>query len=426
MFDISSVKNYGKVMTIPKGSVLFMQNDVGEDMYIVLKGRVSVLITSLTGFPVKVAEISEGGFFGEQSVIDGWPRSATIITNEDCSLFQVQKKHFLMLIKLNKEIALSILTSLSERVTLTTGRVQKLGQTVDPLPPELASPTFDTPQENLDRMVLLSKRLRELNETIGGLEKKPEPKKNFITKILPDEHPLFEAVESEQSKEYLITRLLGCPHCGHKFEGEIPAVSRLSVSETTVDQRMIYGDFDILWYANSVCPNCNYSNAYQEFTRFKRLNTKTEEHKGEFANDEQFTGFSPLRTMNEVVLSYYLSIECMMRTPISYMALAKAWHKLYWIYSDYHLFDLQKKAATGALVAYAAYIDANKELALPSDRMQIYVICGELCSFLGDNTQAKLFYTKAIKSSRPSLLNTADKNIYQHAMNRVDKLNNIY
>ena len=83
MTDIALFKQLGKVVHFKENQTVFMQDDEGDNMYIVLKGTFGVYINSFSSFPIRVAEVRQGSFFGEMSVIDGWPRSATIIAEEE-------------------------------------------------------------------------------------------------------------------------------------------------------------------------------------------------------------------------------------------------------------------------------------------------------------------------------------------------------
>jgi CRP-like cAMP-binding protein len=82
MADLSLYRNIGKFKFYKPDEIVFLQNEIGDEMYVVAKGRFGVYINSFTDFPTKVAGITEDGFFGEMSAIDGWMRSATVISEE--------------------------------------------------------------------------------------------------------------------------------------------------------------------------------------------------------------------------------------------------------------------------------------------------------------------------------------------------------
>lgn len=55
----------------------------GDSMYIVLQGSIGVYLTDLDGRQTEVSRIESGGFFGEMSIFDKMPRSASCIALED-------------------------------------------------------------------------------------------------------------------------------------------------------------------------------------------------------------------------------------------------------------------------------------------------------------------------------------------------------
>jgi putative ABC transport system ATP-binding protein len=57
--------------------VIIRQGDIADDMYIIVKGRVDVLLEQ-GGEEVKVASLSSGQYFGEIGVLQGGRRTATV------------------------------------------------------------------------------------------------------------------------------------------------------------------------------------------------------------------------------------------------------------------------------------------------------------------------------------------------------------
>jgi CRP/FNR family transcriptional regulator, cyclic AMP receptor protein len=57
-----------------------------------------------------------GDFFGEMALIDGGPRSATIIAASDVRVMMLQRQTFLKALKQNPQIGLAIMETLAERV----------------------------------------------------------------------------------------------------------------------------------------------------------------------------------------------------------------------------------------------------------------------------------------------------------------------
>ena len=61
-----------------KGETIFSQGDAGDTVYIVRQGRVQAFITSDQGESIVVGENENGDVFGEISLLDGGPRTASV------------------------------------------------------------------------------------------------------------------------------------------------------------------------------------------------------------------------------------------------------------------------------------------------------------------------------------------------------------
>ena len=79
---------------LPRGYVLCYQGEPSDSFYIVISGRLQVLIRSGAGESRQVGEVSQGESVGEMGVFTGVPRSATIIASRDSELVRFSKADF--------------------------------------------------------------------------------------------------------------------------------------------------------------------------------------------------------------------------------------------------------------------------------------------------------------------------------------------
>ena len=77
--DIDVLKNCGTVKTFEQGQILCQEGEIGHSMYILLMGEVEISINSFSDNPQSLGCMPEGSFFGEMSLLEDKPRSATII-----------------------------------------------------------------------------------------------------------------------------------------------------------------------------------------------------------------------------------------------------------------------------------------------------------------------------------------------------------
>jgi CRP/FNR family cyclic AMP-dependent transcriptional regulator len=101
--------------TFPKGTVLFREGDPGREMYVVQAGRVH--ITKRAGEVEKLlAVLGQGEFFGEMSILNNKPRSASATVAEDARLLVIDPKTFDVMLRGNAEVALRMIKKLADRL----------------------------------------------------------------------------------------------------------------------------------------------------------------------------------------------------------------------------------------------------------------------------------------------------------------------
>lgn len=103
------------VETFPGGQTIFRAGDPGNLMYVVLKGEVEVSLNN------KVIEtLAPGELFGEMSLVDQRPRSATAIAKCDCVLAPIGERRFLFLVQETPYFALHVMSLMAERLRRRT------------------------------------------------------------------------------------------------------------------------------------------------------------------------------------------------------------------------------------------------------------------------------------------------------------------
>ncbi len=97
------------------GDNIFEENSIGKEMYIILTGKVKV--TKERGdVETTLATLEEGDFFGEMSLFDNNPRSATVMALGDVKLLEINQKNFLKKISRDPSLAFRMLEKMSQRI----------------------------------------------------------------------------------------------------------------------------------------------------------------------------------------------------------------------------------------------------------------------------------------------------------------------
>jgi len=114
------------------GDVVFSEGDAGDAWYVLHRGAVEVLKHGATG-EKKITELGPQACFGEISILDGSPRSATIRASKDSVVLRIPRDAFGDLLDDDHLVAYKLLYQmailLAERQRTTTLRLSELLQT---------------------------------------------------------------------------------------------------------------------------------------------------------------------------------------------------------------------------------------------------------------------------------------------------------
>ncbi|MBA2939316.1 Crp/Fnr family transcriptional regulator [Paenibacillus sp. CGMCC 1.16610] len=107
-------------------TVLFSEKEIGNVFYMVVSGSVKIFTTGSSGEEKILSICKSGESFGELSLIDGKPRSASAQTLENCVLLSMTAQNFLELLRNHFDITLVIMQELSNRLRDTNQQVYDL------------------------------------------------------------------------------------------------------------------------------------------------------------------------------------------------------------------------------------------------------------------------------------------------------------
>ena len=100
-----------------KGAKIIEEGTLSDCAYIIESGRVQVSKTMSNGEEQVIGILEENDIFGEMSLIDSLPRSATVLALEDCTISVMTPEIFNSLSKHSPEALMPILKILASRLT---------------------------------------------------------------------------------------------------------------------------------------------------------------------------------------------------------------------------------------------------------------------------------------------------------------------
>ncbi len=104
-------KNEDDPLVLEDGAKVIEESDSSDLLYVVLDGAVEILVH---GKPVETVEA--GGLFGEMSLIDSKPASASAVVKGSAKLAVVDKKRFTFLVQQHPTFALDLMKEMSRRL----------------------------------------------------------------------------------------------------------------------------------------------------------------------------------------------------------------------------------------------------------------------------------------------------------------------
>src|SRR6266446_9971836 len=109
--ELRRVAELSRIVEAPVGTVITQIGEPGDSFFVIIDGMVEVRTPVGAG-----SQLQPGDFFGEMSLLDGEPRSATIVAATDLRLLIVDRSHFWRLLDETPDLIRRILTILSRRV----------------------------------------------------------------------------------------------------------------------------------------------------------------------------------------------------------------------------------------------------------------------------------------------------------------------
>jgi CRP-like cAMP-binding protein len=117
--DRQALASRARLRSFSAGTVIFAEGSPGDSLHVVVEGRVRIVVSSGAGDEATVALVGPGDCFGELSLLDGLPRSASAVASVATRTFVVTRDIFVEWVSERPAAALAILETLSLRLRKT-------------------------------------------------------------------------------------------------------------------------------------------------------------------------------------------------------------------------------------------------------------------------------------------------------------------
>jgi len=109
--QLRAIARISEVIEVLEGTVLARSGAPGHEFFLILDGSARVEVS-----PRKRSRLKPGEYFGEMSLLDGGPRSASVIAETPLRLLVIKRRDFHTLLSEAPELTQSLLATLSRRL----------------------------------------------------------------------------------------------------------------------------------------------------------------------------------------------------------------------------------------------------------------------------------------------------------------------
>ena len=109
--ELQTIARASDELSIPAGKTLVEQGDVGRECFVILEGTAAVMLNGR-----KVASLGPGAYFGELSLLDKGPRTATVTAETPMSVLVLGPREFSAVLEQVPGMAHKLLAALASRV----------------------------------------------------------------------------------------------------------------------------------------------------------------------------------------------------------------------------------------------------------------------------------------------------------------------
>jgi CRP/FNR family transcriptional regulator len=124
--ELSQLSTIVKRRVFPKDTVVFFEGDQSDSLYAIVSGSTKIYTTDEDGQEKVLSTMGPGEVFGEYSLIDGHPRSASVATLEASEILSINHVDFRQFAAGAPGILWKILESLTSRMRSQIGEVREL------------------------------------------------------------------------------------------------------------------------------------------------------------------------------------------------------------------------------------------------------------------------------------------------------------
>lgn len=112
------------LVELPAGQVVFNYGDPGDSLYVIRSGSVEVFFKDDTGTRIVLETAEHGDAFGELSLLDNGPRTASVVVTSDMQAMRLDRNGLELFLRKRPAAALDMLTAMGRRLRVTAEKLR--------------------------------------------------------------------------------------------------------------------------------------------------------------------------------------------------------------------------------------------------------------------------------------------------------------
>ena len=124
--ELDLLEHHMVTRSFQKNTIIINEGDEANSFFIIVTGAVKIFLSNEEGKEIIINAQGPGDHFGELALLDGAPRSASVITTEKSTIGVISKEDFRNILAKNTDLALNLIRELTKRVRFLSDNVRTL------------------------------------------------------------------------------------------------------------------------------------------------------------------------------------------------------------------------------------------------------------------------------------------------------------
>jgi CRP/FNR family cyclic AMP-dependent transcriptional regulator len=170
--ELASVAELAQRKRYESRDIVVQMSDPGGELFVIVNGHLKVVSAGADGRDTALGIMGPGDVFGEVSLLDGGPRSATVAALEPCELLVIRREPFLRFLESSPKTAIALLRVLTGYLRRLTERSEDIAflRVGDRLAKRLAElgEKYGQKLQNGDIRIVFKLSQQEIGELVGA------------------------------------------------------------------------------------------------------------------------------------------------------------------------------------------------------------------------------------------------------------------